>query len=254
MMKSPCYDKNGLKRGVWSKEEDEMLRAYVERYGHSNWRQLPKHAGLSRCGKSCRLRWLNYLRPGVKRGSYTQEEDQLIINLHQQLGNKWSSIAKRLPGRSDNEIKNHWHSHLKKLLERNHAEKSELKTKASDNCEGEATKYLEPENTLLGLAAASSSDIISSENSPHIYNSSSNFSFGGESVVNASACEIFEEFGDFWTQPFLPENIYDPNNYNSLNYAANEADVDEYSSYIFNNADFLCHEMQEFPEDPKMDI
>ncbi|RLN29603.1 myb-related protein Zm38-like [Panicum miliaceum] len=88
--------------------------------GEGCWRSLPKAAGLQRCGKSCRLRWINYLRPDLKRGNFTEEEDDLIIKLHQILGNKnvisWSLIAGRLPGRTDNEIKNYWNTHIKRKL------------------------------------------------------------------------------------------------------------------------------------------
>lgn len=69
-------------------EEDKKLVEYILKNGHDNWRHLPKNAGLNRCGKSCRLRWINYLRPDIKRGKFTEDEEQLIIQLHSLLGNK----------------------------------------------------------------------------------------------------------------------------------------------------------------------
>ncbi|XP_042439140.1 transcription factor MYB10-like isoform X2 [Zingiber officinale] len=114
--RAPCCAKVGLNKGSWTPEEDVRLIAYIQKHGHGNWRALPKHAGLLRCGKSCRLRWINYLRPDIKRGNFTKEEEETIVKLHDLLGNKWSKIASFLPGRTDNEIKNVWNTHLKKRL------------------------------------------------------------------------------------------------------------------------------------------
>ncbi|XP_076893318.1 transcription factor MYB17-like [Bidens hawaiensis] len=116
MVRAPCCEKTGLKRGPWDKKEDDILIEYIKKNGHGSWRSLPKHAGLLRCGKSCRLRWANYLRPDIKRGPFTPKEEQLIMQLHAILGNRWAAIAAQLPGRTDNEIKNLWNTHLRKRL------------------------------------------------------------------------------------------------------------------------------------------
>ncbi|KAK1422982.1 hypothetical protein QVD17_18274 [Tagetes erecta] len=116
MGRSPCCEKSHTNKGAWTKEEDDRLIAYIRAHGEGCWRSLPKAAGLLRCGKSCRLRWINYLRPDLKRGNFSDEEDELIIKLHSLLGNKWSLIAGRLPGRTDNEIKNYWNTHIRRKL------------------------------------------------------------------------------------------------------------------------------------------
>ncbi|XVF73002.1 hypothetical protein PTKIN_Ptkin12aG0166200 [Pterospermum kingtungense] len=116
MGRAPCCSKVGLHRGPWTPREDTLLVKYIQAHGEGHWRSLPKKAGLLRCGKSCRLRWMNYLRPDIKRGNITPDEDDLIIRLHSLLGNRWSLIAGRLPGRTDNEIKNYWNTHLSKRL------------------------------------------------------------------------------------------------------------------------------------------
>ncbi|XP_054813759.1 transcription factor MYB46-like [Prosopis cineraria] len=107
---------NKLRKGLWSPEEDDKLMNYMLNNGQGCWSDVARNAGLQRCGKSCRLRWINYLRPDLKRGAFSPQEEQLIIHLHSLLGNRWSQIAARLPGRTDNEIKNFWNSTIKKRL------------------------------------------------------------------------------------------------------------------------------------------
>ncbi|XP_031100097.1 transcription factor RAX1-like [Ipomoea triloba] len=117
MGRAPCCDKANVKKGPWSPEEDAKLKDFIEKYGTGgNWIALPQKAGLKRCGKSCRLRWLNYLRPNIKHGEFSDEEDRIICTLYATIGSRWSIIAAQLPGRTDNDIKNYWNTKLKKKL------------------------------------------------------------------------------------------------------------------------------------------
>ncbi|CAL8990705.1 unnamed protein product [Prunus brigantina] len=117
MGRAPCCDKANVKKGPWSPEEDARLKAYIEEHGTGgNWIALPQKIGLKRCGKSCRLRWLNYLRPNIKHGGFSEEEDNIICSLYISIGSRWSIIAAQLPGRTDNDIKNYWNTRLKKKL------------------------------------------------------------------------------------------------------------------------------------------
>ncbi|KAG6508279.1 hypothetical protein ZIOFF_033653 [Zingiber officinale] len=117
MGRPPCCDKDGVKKGPWTPEEDILLVSYIQQHGPGNWRAVPTNTGLLRCSKSCRLRWTNYLRPGIKRGNFTDQEERLIIHLQALLGNRWATIASYLPERTDNDVKNYWNTHLKKRLE-----------------------------------------------------------------------------------------------------------------------------------------
>ncbi|CAO2208781.1 unnamed protein product [Urochloa humidicola] len=103
-----------VRKGPWTLEEDLVLAGYISQHGEGSWDNLARAAGLNRNGKSCRLRWLNYLRPGVRRGSFTPAEDAVIRELHAALGNRWSRIATHLPGRTDNEIKNYWRTRIQR--------------------------------------------------------------------------------------------------------------------------------------------
>lgn len=129
MGRSPCCDKANVKKGPWSPEEDAKLKEYIEKHGTGgNWITLPKKVGLTRCGKSCRLRWLNYLRPNIKHGEFSDSEDKIICTLFATIGSRWSIIASKLQGRTDNDVKNYWNTKLKKkIMAMNHSHSVEMK-------------------------------------------------------------------------------------------------------------------------------
>ncbi|CAL0316528.1 unnamed protein product [Lupinus luteus] len=155
---SCCY-KQKLRKGLWSPEEDEKLLHYITNHGHGCWSSVPKLAGLQRCGKSCRLRWINYLRPDLKRGAFSQQEENLIIELHAVLGNRWSQIAAQLPGRTDNEIKNLWNSCLKKKLRQQGIDPNTHKP--LPEVENDKDKPTTPDKSNHKLASVGSNEVSS---------------------------------------------------------------------------------------------
>ncbi|KAK3011282.1 hypothetical protein RJ639_012027 [Escallonia herrerae] len=140
MDKKPCSSQDAeVRKGPWTMEEDLILINYIANHGEGVWNSLARSAGLKRTGKSCRLRWLNYLRPDVRRGNITPEEQLLIMELHAKWGNRWSKIAKHLPGRTDNEIKNYWRTRIQK-----HMKQAENTTRqaSSDNQDHGSTSQM----------------------------------------------------------------------------------------------------------------
>ncbi|KAL6227838.1 hypothetical protein ACLB2K_001794 [Fragaria x ananassa] len=132
----------GVRKGAWTKEEDELLKQFIEIHGEGKWHHVPLKSGLNRCRKSCRLRWLNYLKPNIKRGEFAEDEVDLIIRLHKLLGNRWSLIAGRLPGRTANDVKNYWNTYQRKKDQKTASYAKQLKVKSQENTK--ATTIVRP--------------------------------------------------------------------------------------------------------------
>ncbi|XP_059635378.1 transcription factor MYB4-like [Cornus florida] len=207
MVRAPLRSENAasLRKGAWSPEEDQRLVAYIRRYGIWNWNVTPKAAGLLRSGKSCRLRWVNYLRPGIKHGNFSKEEEETIVELHEMLGNKWSAISAKLSGRTDNEIKNHWHSHLNKRLKdkipalNNLAETNLLPLSGVT----EASKSVGSMNIDIPISPLSSMGSCSSSHADPAFQIDEYMT-----IESIGSSETFGDLSSFWAQPFSMEDLY----------------------------------------------
>uniref|UniRef100_A0A7N0V9Q1 Uncharacterized protein n=1 Tax=Kalanchoe fedtschenkoi TaxID=63787 RepID=A0A7N0V9Q1_KALFE len=138
-----------LRRGPWSPEEDDQLRKLVKKNGRRNWSKLGSF--MNRTGKSCRLRWHNHLKPGVvpvTLGPITPQEDKVIVTMHKRVGNRWSLIAQKLPGRTDNQVKNRWNSTLRRR--RQHALNQQQQRKATGRATAPWANRVKPGPDLGG--------------------------------------------------------------------------------------------------------
>ncbi|CAL0306894.1 unnamed protein product [Lupinus luteus] len=222
-----------LRRGPWTVDEDLSLINYIANHGEGRWNTLAHSAGLKRTGKSCRLRWLNYLRPDVRRGDITLEEQLLILELHNQWGNRWSKIAQYLPGRTDNEIKNYWRTRVQK-----HAK--HLKCDINSKQFKDTVRYLwmprlveriqsaAATTTVPTTANKSSPTLSTTTNNAYTYsnNLSNNFEVGSSSTAASSdtfgtheVSPISDLSSDYYNDPIsgnnhIPQDYYQPSQVN----------------------------------------
>ncbi|XP_048547734.1 myb-related protein Hv33-like [Triticum urartu] len=188
-----------LRKGLWSPEEDEKLYSHILRYGVGCWSSVPRLAGLHRCGKSCRLRWLNYLRPDLKRGTFSQEEEDHIVALHQILGNRWSQIASHLPGRTDNEIKNFWNSCIKKKLRKQGIDPATHKPMAAGMITAATAALPDAEEVDRKPLAAAADGSLAPKQSPEFDPFPVCADYGGGFAGDlgaANATALYVQFGD----------------------------------------------------------
>nr|QDL88483.1 myb-related protein 306-like isoform X3 [Cymbidium ensifolium] len=258
MGRPPCCDKVGVKKGPWTPEEDIILVSYIQEHGPGNWKAIPTNSGLSRCSKSCRLRWTNYLRPGIKRGSFTEQEENLIIHLQALLGNRWAAITSYLPERTDNDIKNHWNTHMKKKLRRIENEGGMIAgsgfSKNQSIAKGQWEKRLQ---TDINMAKQALQEALSMEKPSFLYeskpsSSSHSSSTPPSSTTYASSTENISRLLENWMRK-APKNSDKSTQHsvkNFVNIGADSTSSDGTITSVANNH-IVSPEISQFQVDSK---
>ncbi|XP_055811575.1 transcription factor MYB36 [Solanum dulcamara] len=256
MGRAPCCDKANVKKGPWSPEEDAKLKEYIDKFGTGgNWIALPQKAGLRRCGKSCRLRWLNYLRPNIKHGEFSDEEDRVICNLYANIGSRWSIIAAQLPGRTDNDIKNYWNTKLKKKLMGFVSSSHKIRTLNHHNYQHQIpTNCYNDYSSQISLLQASSLLLSSNYNNtttfpcyetsiPSTIPSSTSFLSTGASTSCTSGitASTFQE-GNFVGPATSSDESYGVSNLDFHSYIYNNSVIGEGEEDHISNSKFLINE------------
>lgn len=244
MGRSPCCDKANVKKGPWSPEEDAKLKEYIEKHGTGgNWITLPKKVGLTRCGKSCRLRWLNYLRPNIKHGEFSDSEDKIICTLFASIGSRWSIIASKLEGRTDNDVKNYWNTKLKKkIMSMNHSVEMKPQqvtllsilqnsTKSSPSLSFTNSSYHHSNGSFTGSFSYSST-------SSSLLSGNSSTSAAQESYISPSKNNSKNQINHVIDQGLVEEcgdaTFVEQNNIDSVDYIYSE--VEDSEKLMFSNA------------------
>ncbi|OIW12929.1 hypothetical protein TanjilG_15849 [Lupinus angustifolius] len=235
-------EESELRRGPWTLEEDSLLIHYITCHGEGRWNMLAKSAGLKRSGKSCRLRWLNYLKPDIKRGNLTPQEQLLILELHSKWGNRWSKIAQHLPGRTDNEIKNYWRTRVQKQARQLNIESGSKRFIDAVKCfwmprllqKMEQDSFLSSYSSMTNMnfgnsAEASTSSISTTSNIPYLpsptppqelfidaanANHLSSMSNHTNASLNLDSLQ-FSQLLEISEQPTCPPNMFENNVYNN---------------------------------------
>ncbi|XVF38926.1 hypothetical protein REPUB_Repub20aG0144600 [Reevesia pubescens] len=211
-----------LRRGPWTVDEDFKLFNYIATHGEGRWNSLARCAGLKRTGKSCRLRWLNYLRPDVRRGNITLEEQLLILDLHSRWGNRWSKIAQHLPGRTDNEIKNYWRTRVQKQAK-------QLKCDVNSKQFKDTMRYLWMPRLVERIQAAAAATATSKSTTSASASTTANVGTG-QMVMTQGV--ISNEFGQV-TPSYTPENSSTAASSDS--FGTQVSSVSDFTDYYNNN-------------------